>query len=106
MKKAFATLVIAAICTFGAPAQSPTEKHGTIAFLQNLQSPDGGFMPAPPGRANSSGAASSLRATSGAVRALKHCGGAPRDTAACARFVTDCWDKSALGFVDQPHGKP
>lgn len=99
-------LVIAGIVFQPAWAQTPEEKRATIAFLQALQQPDGGFLPAPADPAARSKPASSLRATSGAVQALHYFGGQPRDKMRAAQFVRQCFDPASGGFADQPGGKP
>jgi prenyltransferase beta subunit len=88
-------LVPIAVC-----AQTADQKRATVAYLQQLQQKDGGFIPAP-GQAKSS-----LRATSSALRALKYFGGEAKDKDAAATFVKSCFDKDSGGFVDQLGGKP
>ena len=80
--------------------QSADQKKATIAYLQKLQNKDGGFRP------SASVAASSLRATSSALRALKYFGGDAPDRSATAEFVKKCYDKASGGFADTPGGKP
>jgi prenyltransferase beta subunit len=43
-----------------------------------------------------------LRATLGAVRALKYFGGEVPDPKACAEFVRSCFDSASGGFVNHP----
>jgi prenyltransferase beta subunit len=92
----FALLLVPA----AAGAQSPDQKKATVAYLQQLQQKDGGFVPA------AGPAKSSLRATSAALRALKYFGGDAKDRDAAATFVKSCFDKDGGGFVDSPGGKP
>lgn len=80
-------------------AQTAAEKKATIAYLQTLQSKDGGFLPAPKAKA------SSLRATSSAARALKYFGGTVPDLDGAKAFVVSCHDAGG-GFADAPGGKP
>jgi prenyltransferase beta subunit len=81
-------------------AQTADEKKATIAYLQSLQSADGGFL-------TSAGSKQpSLRATSASLRALRYFGGEAKDVAACKKFVLSCHDKKTGGFADQPGGKP
>jgi prenyltransferase beta subunit len=80
-------------------AQSAADKKSTIAYLQNLQSEDGGF------RADARAKESDLPATTAAFRALKYFAAAPRDRAACAAFVAKCFDKDSGGFAARPGGK-
>jgi prenyltransferase beta subunit len=86
--------------------QTAAEKKTTIAYLQGLQAPDGGFLPAIPDPKADRAPRSSLRATSSAVRALKYFGGEPSDKTACAKFVASCFDKESGGFTDLVGGKP
>ena len=79
-------------------AQSDAHK-ATIAYLQKLQSEDGGF------RTDARAKQSNLPATTTAFRALKYFGGAPRDREACATFVRRCFDKDSGGFAPRPGGK-
>lgn len=89
--------------------QSDAQKKATIAYLQKLQTGDGGFSFN--GRVNprayprQRAAPSSLPATTSAYRALKYFGGAPRDPEACAAFVAKCFDKESGGFAIQPGEK-
>jgi prenyltransferase beta subunit len=99
-------LVVCLLAAPAAPGQTADEKKATVAFLRELQSGDGGFLPAPPDSAGTSPPKSSLRSTSSALRALKYFGGAPRDPKAAAAFVDQCFDKSAGAFADRPGGKP
>ncbi|HEY7424584.1 MAG TPA: prenyltransferase/squalene oxidase repeat-containing protein [Gemmataceae bacterium] len=82
-----------------APAQSDVQKKQTIAYLQKLQTDDGGF------RASAAAKESNLPATTSAFRALKYFGGAPRDKDACIAFVWKCFDKDGGGFAARPGGK-
>jgi prenyltransferase beta subunit len=89
-----------------AQAQSPEEKQATIKFLQQLQSPSGGFLTGPEHPKMRRPTVPSLRATNAALRALKYFGGEPRDPKAAARFVASCFDKSSGGFADRPNTGP
>jgi hypothetical protein len=90
-----------------APArgQTPELAKAGSAYVQGLQTADGGFLPALGEGGNSKGK-STLRATSAAVRALKYFGAQPRDRAAAARYVRSCFDPASGGFADQPGGRP
>jgi prenyltransferase beta subunit len=83
-----------------ARAQSRADREATVAYLQKLQAGDGGF------RAAAGAKNSGLRATNGALRALKYFGGKAPDRDACASFVKACYDKDSGGFADTPGGKP
>jgi prenyltransferase beta subunit len=101
-------LLIAVLPAF---AQSDAQKKATIAYLQKLQTEDGGFRfdtrPNPKGKGSPKGRAvqSTLPATTSAYRALKYFGGAPRDREACTAFVVKCFDKEGGGFGTEPGGK-
>lgn len=76
----------------------------TIAYVQKLQTDGGGFLsmaPQPNIRI-----ASTLRATSAAVRALHYLGGEIPNKAACVKFVESCFDPVSGGFSDFPRGTP
>src|SRR5262245_55543260 len=99
-------LLTALLLPASAAAQSPQEKQATIAYLQNMQRPDGGFAAQLPDPrvANAAAPQSSLRATSGAVRALKYFGGAAKDPEAAAKFVRSCFNPEFGYFSDKPGG--
>ena len=82
-----------------ASGQAPAQKKESVAFVRGLQSKDGGFM-VKPGLG-----ASSLRATSAALRALRYFGGEPADRAGAVTFVNRCFDPAVGGFADHPGGK-
>jgi prenyltransferase beta subunit len=103
MKRFVVVLLLAGVSAVPARGQTAEEKKATVAYLQGLQQPDGGFLPAHTPAAN---VPSSLRATSSALRALKYFGGEPKDRAAAAKFVEKCCDRASGGFADQPGGKP
>jgi prenyltransferase beta subunit len=87
-----------------AHAQSADDSKATIAYLQALQLPDGGFSPSRPFK--DAAGEPSLRATSAAVRALKYLGAKARDEGAAAKFVQRCFVPTTGGFADQPGGRP
>jgi hypothetical protein len=101
--KFFAPLALVAALPAFVRAETPD--RGTVSYLISLQQPDGGFLPVPfdPMRER---LPSSLRATSSALRALKHFGGEPSERAGAARFVGRCFDQATGGFADRPGGKP
>src|SRR5262249_14410636 len=76
----------------------------TIAYVQKLQTSTGGFTSAVP-PANARLVVPTLRATSGAVRALHYLDSAPRDKDAAVKFIESCWDEKSGGFSDMPQGK-
>jgi prenyltransferase beta subunit len=83
-------------------SQTAQQRKETVAYLQDCQQPDGGFVPAKARSAQTDVAKSSLRASSAALRAVKYFGGEPRDRAACGRFVQRCFDEAGGGFADHP----
>jgi prenyltransferase beta subunit len=97
----FSLALLVAFC-FLAPAssQTPEQKKATIAYVRSLQTDAGGFRPSEKEREPN------LRATTGALRALKYFGGEPRDRDRCRDFVASCYDKESGGFADHPGGKP
>jgi prenyltransferase beta subunit len=80
-------------------AQVPEDKRATIAFLHSLQDKSGGY------RIDAKTEATSLRATSAALRALKYFGGVPKMKAECKAFVAKCQVKGG-GYANAPGGKP
>jgi prenyltransferase beta subunit len=87
------------------PAQTAEQKKETVKFLQDLQVSDGGFVPAPTDGRLDQNPHGSLRATSGAIRAIRYFGGTPRDKDSAAKFVNSCWDAQTGSFSDSPGGK-
>lgn len=106
MPRALASMVASLLIIMPLAAQSPEQKQATIKFLQDLQTTDGGFAPAPPDSRVEKLPRGSLRATSASLRALKYFGGKPKDRAAAAKFIRSCYDPKAGGFSDQPGGRP
>jgi len=104
-RKLMSLFVLVIACT-ALPAQSREQKAATIKFVQELQTPDGGFAPVPQDSRVDQVPRGSLRATSSALRALKYFGGKPKDNAATAKFIQSCYDAKAGAFADQPGGKP
>jgi hypothetical protein len=82
------------------PLRAQGEAHkATIAYLQDLQTDDGGF------RADARAQRSDLPATTAAFRALKYFGAAPRDPERCRTYVQKCFDKASGGFALRPGGQ-
>jgi prenyltransferase beta subunit len=88
------------ICLVPVRAQTADEKKATIAYLQGLQTAEGGFLAATPDPRSNRVNKPSLRATSSALRALKYFGGEASDAKAAAKFVSACFDKESGGFAD------
>ena len=99
-------IFVLSFCVANSPAQTPEQKKSTIKFVQELQVGDGGFVPAPVDGRLDQNPKGSLRATTAALRALKHFGGAASDKKAGEKFVQACFDAQSGGFSDQPGGKP
>jgi prenyltransferase beta subunit len=106
MKRFYLAGLIVAISCIPAQAQTAEEKQATIRFLQDLQTPSGGFLAGPENPKIKRPTVPSLRATNAALRALKYFGSQPRDLKAAARFVESCFDKSTGGFGDRPGAQP
>lgn len=91
---------------FAAPAwaQTADETKASIACVRRLQGADGGFTAA---AAKGPRVASSLRATSAAIRALHYLGGEVPDPGRCKNYVAAAFDAQTGGFRDvQPEGRP
>ncbi|HEY8505028.1 MAG TPA: prenyltransferase/squalene oxidase repeat-containing protein [Gemmataceae bacterium] len=85
--------------------QTPQERAATVRYLQKLQRPDGGFLPAAADPRLDVVPQSSLRATSAALRALKYFGGKVPDATAAAQFVRACYVPETGAFADRPGGR-
>lgn len=86
----------------GAFAQPAGEHTATIKYLLTLRQPDGGFInQRPDGKDH----ASSLRATSAAVRGIRALGGELPNKELTAKFVEACYDPATGAFADAPKGK-
>ena len=75
----------------------------TIAYVQKLQTSNGGFLSMTP-KPNTK-LTPTLRATSAGVRTLKYLGGDVPNPEAAAKFVMSCYDEGSGGFSDLPKGK-
>jgi prenyltransferase beta subunit len=106
MRCSFLTLLCTISCLTPVAAQTTEQRQATIAYLQDCQQSDGGFVPAKTSGPQNGVARSSLRASTAALRALKYFDAQPRDRMACARFIPRCWDKTSGGFADHPGGQP
>jgi prenyltransferase beta subunit len=74
-----------------------TDGKSTIEYLQRCRHADGGYGNTP---------ASSLAATSAALRALKHFGGQPEELLRTKEYVWSCFQRATGQFADQPGGTP
>ncbi|MCI0459229.1 MAG: terpene cyclase/mutase family protein [Gemmataceae bacterium] len=106
MKRFYLVALCAVVCVTPSRGQTPEAIKGTIAYVQSLQTREGGFVTAQPKPTDAVAPRPTLRSTSAAVRALKYLGGEIRDRESCARFVASCFDKKSGGFTDLPGGKP
>jgi hypothetical protein len=86
-------------------SQSADEKKATIQFLTALQQRDGGFIAEPPDRRLDVTPQSSLRATSGAMRAIRYLGGEVPNKDKALAFVKSCLQADTGAFSDMPGGK-
>lgn len=82
-----------------ARAQTPADLAQTAEFAARHQNRDGGFAAKP-------GAASTLGATSSAIRILNHVAGSIPDVPNAIDFVKRCRDPKTGGFAQTPGGKP
>jgi hypothetical protein len=95
----FLTILALAAGASAAPL-SREQSEASIAFVQSLQNPDGGF------RGTTAPGKSQLGATNASLRSLKYFGGRLRDRSATLKFVLDCYDPAAGSFADTPGGTP
>lgn len=93
---AFACLAILA-SPAAAQSLSVVDRDATAQFAAKRQNPDGGFSAEP-------GGASSLGATTAAVRVLRYTTGSIPDVLACLDFVRSCFDPNSGGFAQTPGG--
>jgi prenyltransferase beta subunit len=105
MKRPLLAVLVILVGLAPVRAQTADERQATVAYLQKLQQPDGGFLAAAPQPGAAPGK-STLQATVAAVRALHYFGGEPRDRAAAAQYVEDSFDPATGGFRNVPGGKP
>jgi prenyltransferase beta subunit len=104
--KRFTIAVFVVGCPALLHAQTPEEVQASVQYLRSLQTDSGSFTIRSADAAGQDPNPPSLRATVGALRALKYFGGEAKDVAACKKFVAACFDKEVGGFADKPGGKP
>src|SRR5262245_37624347 len=103
MRLSFALLI--AFLPSSAVAQPTAEqKKATIKWVSDLQDPMGGFYLAPQDPKADTKPVLSLRATNGAVRALKYLGAEIPNKDKHAAFVLKCYDPKTGTFAE-PGGK-
>ncbi|MBN9119206.1 MAG: terpene cyclase/mutase family protein [Planctomycetes bacterium] len=103
MRLSFALMLVLPSLTHAQPTAE--QKKETIAWVTALQAPGGGFYLAPQDPNVDAAPRPSLRATNGAVRALKYLGAAIPNKEKHAAFVLSCFDPKTGGFAE-PGGKP
>ncbi|WP_435016546.1 family 16 glycoside hydrolase [Tundrisphaera sp. TA3] len=81
-----------------ARGQTPAEIGQTARYIAAFQNPDGGFAPGV-------GKASTLGATSSAIRTLGYVAGSIKDLPGAIKYVQSCHDKESGGFATTPGGK-
>lgn len=79
-------------------AETPADLARTAAYLAGFQNPDGGF-------GAKAGGASSLGATSSAVRTLKNTGGSIPNVLGAIAYLKTCVHDGTGGFSQTPGGK-
>jgi hypothetical protein len=102
------TFAVVAVCVFPALVSAqPTaeQKKATAEWITKLQDAQGGFYLAPQPPDIDAMPRPSLRATNGAVRALKYLGAEIPNADKHAAFVLKCFDAKTGGFAE-PGGKP
>lgn len=104
MKRFSLVLLVFAPMTGSLHAQEPGVKQ-TIAYVQKLQTPEGGFR-SHDAKPDAVKILPTLRSTSAAVRALHYLGGEIPNKDACIKYVASCHDPKTGGFADTPGGKP
>jgi prenyltransferase beta subunit len=106
MRSSCLTLLCTLFSLTPVAGQTVEQHQTTVAYVQDCQQSDGGFVPAKTSGSPKAAVRSSLRASSAALRALKYFDGEPRDRMACAWFIPRCFDKASGGFADHPGGQP
>ncbi len=81
------------------------QKKETVKWITGLEASNGGFYLAPQGPNIDAKPVPMLRATNGAVRALKYLGADVPNKEKHAAFVLKCYDPKTGGFAE-PGGKP
>ena len=81
------------------------QKQATVKWVLGCEAPDGGFYLAPQDPKSDAKPQPMLRATNGAVRALKYLGAEVPNKEKHAAFVLKCYDPKTGAFAE-PGGKP
>ncbi|MCI0703545.1 MAG: terpene cyclase/mutase family protein [Planctomycetia bacterium] len=103
MRLSLALIVLLPSFAFAQPTAE--QKKETIKWITALQDPGGGFYLAPQDPNIDAVPKPGLRATNGAVRALKYLGAEVPNKDKHAAFVLKCFDAKTGGFAE-PGGKP
>lgn len=103
MRLSFALLLLLPTFTFAQPTAE--QNKATVKWITDLQAPDGGFYLAPRDPNLDVTPMPMLRATHGAVRALKCLGPEIPNKEKHAAFVLKCYDPKTGAFAE-PGGKP
>jgi hypothetical protein len=103
MRLSFALVLL--LPSFASAQLTAEQKKATIKWVTDLQAPDGGFYLAPQDPNIDAAPRPGLRATNGAVRALKYLGTEVPNKEKHAAFVLKCYDPQTGGFAE-PGGKP
>src|SRR5688572_30201280 len=103
MRLSFALVLLLPALAHAQP--SAEQKRATIAWVTDLQAPDGGFYLTPQDPNIDAVPRPMLRATNGAVRALKYLGAELPNKEKHAAFVLKCYDPKTGAFAE-PGGKP
>ena len=103
MRAAIALVLLLPSFVYAQPTAA--QKKETIKWVTDLQAPDGGFYLAPQDPNIDAAPQPMLRATNGAVRALKYLGAEIPNKDKHAAFVLKCYDPKTGGFAE-PGGKP
>jgi prenyltransferase beta subunit len=102
MRSAFALLLFLPSISFAQPTAE--QKKETVKWVLAQADPNGGFYVAPQDPNIDAAPRPSLRATNGAVRALKYLGAEIPNKDKHAKFVLSCYDEKTGGFADTPGG--
>ena len=101
MRLSFALVLLFPAFTFG----QDEAKKATLKWVLAQEDPNGGFYLAPKDPATKVDPMPGLRATNGAVRAIKYLGGEIPNKEKHAAFVLKCYDPKTGAFAE-PGGKP
>src|SRR5688500_1915968 len=98
MRLSFALVLLLPSFVYAQPTAE--QKKATVKWVTDLQAPDGGFYLAPQDPNVDSVPRPGLRATNGAVRALKYLGADVPNKEKHAAFVLKCYDPKTGAFAE------